>query len=164
MNELEKGCGPGESEHEAQLIRQIIDDPQTLSRNRRMLGNLMGHLNSAKRKLEEESVNIEKRQRATSVQQTIKKLEARVQEVMSNQRQWVEKDITPFMDRLVTTIEPSIVWKPKRHNNITNRIISETHVLLNDKRAERRRIDDESIELLKQEMEEHKKSIELQQM
>jgi hypothetical protein len=45
---------------EQPVIHEAHSKPEAVQRNKRLFGNLMGHLGRAKRKLEEDSLNIKK--------------------------------------------------------------------------------------------------------
>lgn len=122
---------------------QVHAQPETLNRNKRMFGSLMGHLGLARQKLEQDTPLLEKQsQKLHTVVQKHQQEMARVQvdkkrkadqmlldrKILGITRatnSW--KDALQSTESTITTItEPHLTWLPKQHSQAT-RALMEKH-------------------------------------
>ncbi|RYH13097.1 hypothetical protein EON65_36510 [archaeon] len=125
-------------------VKEVYKKPEEVSRNRRLLGSLMGHLGSAKQKLEQDSELLQmqssKGQSALSKrdrdaqdakQQEGEKrrkvaqdrLNVAIQDVIDNSKKWKEH-VKKEKELLMTTFEPRLTWIPSNHCAVTQDMLT----------------------------------------
>lgn len=151
-DELEKSTqktANDRNKDEESKVNEAYTKPEAVKRNRRMFGALMGHLDLAKKKLEQDSNKIDQQNRLKSIAMEKNQLEAkRVQQLQRiNQRIEKDKELTarereraewqksqssdvlsvwkastsPLAGYLMTSEAnlPQLAWLPASHNDIT---------------------------------------------
>jgi hypothetical protein len=90
----------------------------SIERNKRLLGNINGHLQIAKMAIETDAINFDKKRKENTLNALYDKKESIIE---SNKK--FKQDLKELRNVLVTTVEPSIAWIPKEHNEISNNLL-----------------------------------------
>lgn len=123
-SEDKKNYGPPLDMSEKRPLKSQ-DTTEGVTRNKRMFGNMMGHLGMAKKKVEEDAKEREKRQLKETFNKNLKSLQAQVEEVDRDRVRWMQGEVQSMMDFLVTSSEPIIQWRPTEHNTQTQEMLEE---------------------------------------
>eukprot|EP01031_Cornospumella_fuschlensis_P044537 gene44537-54470_t len=129
-------------------VKEVYKKPEEVSRNRRLLGSLMGHLGSAKQKVEQDSQLLQLQ--STKAQSALSKrerdaeeakhrerekrrsiaedrLKLNIQNVVDSSTKWKES-LEKSRELLMTSFEPRLTWMPAKHCAVTKDLLTKRNV------------------------------------